>query len=136
MNVLVDTSVWSEFLRRRSNKSSNVSIELKNLIDNHQVSMIGPIRQELLSGIKNKSEFEILKDRLHAFPDEIIQTTDYETAAEYFNICRSKGIQGSFIDYLICAISSRHNLSIFTLDKDFNSYSKYLPIILHKSPAS
>jgi predicted nucleic acid-binding protein len=57
---------------------------------------------------------------------------DYEEAASYYNRCRSKGIQGSSTDYLICAIATRHDLAIFTDDRDFGRYSKLLPIRLYR----
>ena len=51
-------------------------------------------------------------------------------AADYFNICRSHGIQGSNTDFLICATANRRNHEIFTTDKDFINFSQYLPIVL------
>jgi hypothetical protein len=43
---------------------------------------------------------------------------------EYFNTLRSKGIQGSNTDFLICAVSTRNNMPIFSNDNDFNHYKK------------
>jgi transposase len=60
-----------------------------------------------------------------------IVSEDYERAAGMFNDCRKKGIQGSQVDFLICAVSVNHGLEIFTLDKDFRHYGKVLDIILH-----
>ena len=57
---------------------------------------------------------------------------DYIAAAGFFNLCRSKGVQGSNTDFLICAVAVRAKVSIFTLDKDFDLFSKHLPIVLHK----
>ena len=57
---------------------------------------------------------------------------DYELAAEYFNICRSKGVQGSNTDFLICVVSLNNRFPIFASDKDFEIFSKYIPIILVK----
>ena len=54
-------------------------------------------------------------------------------AAKYFNRCRSKGIQGSNTDFLICAMANRNKFSIFTTDKDFELFSKHIEIILHKA---
>jgi predicted nucleic acid-binding protein len=48
-----------------------------------------------------------------------IDRSDYERAAHVFNACRRKGIQGSNIDFLICAVAHRHAMPIFTLDRDF-----------------
>ncbi|MCD6116228.1 PIN domain-containing protein [bacterium] len=130
MKILVDTCIWSLALRRnRNNKDPSVSV-LKDLINDALVQMIGPIRQEILSGIKIKNQFDHLKKYLSAFPDLFLETEDYELAAEYFNINRQKGIQGSNTDFLICSVSSRYKLPIFTNDKDFISYQKNIPIIL------
>jgi len=95
--------------------------------------MIGPIRQEILSGIRSKSQFKKLREHLESFPDLPILTEDYVTAAQFFNHCRSKGIQGSNTDFLICAVAVRNKFSIYTTDKDFELFSKYIQIILHKA---
>lgn len=44
------------------------------LVDTHQIAMIGPIRQELLFGIKVPAQFKKLRERLRAFPDHPINT--------------------------------------------------------------
>ena len=92
--------------------------------------MIGPIRQELLSGISDVSQFNRLKDIFSAFEDIPLESKHFIKAAEFSNICRKKGIQGSTIDFLICAVANIENLIIFTTDKDFASYRKHLPIKL------
>jgi predicted nucleic acid-binding protein len=90
--------------------------------------MIGPVRQELLSGIFDKKVFEDLKSKLQSFDDLPICTKDYETAAEYFNTCRKNGVQGSHTDFLICALACNNDLLVFTTDQDFRHYAKHLPI--------
>lgn len=133
MNILVDASVWSLALRRgRKSKSPPVQ-ELRNLISDNRVKMIGPIRQELLSGIREETQFKELEKHLAAFQDFPIVTDDYISAARFFNLCRAKGIQGSNTDFLICALAVRNRLAIFTTDKDFRSFARHLPIVLHKS---
>ncbi|MFO7766132.1 MAG: hypothetical protein R6V33_06850 [Pelovirga sp.] len=54
MNVLVDTCIWSLALRRKKSEQDAVVNELGELISEGRAQLIGPIRQELLSGIKNK----------------------------------------------------------------------------------
>ncbi len=138
MNVIVDTSIWSLVLRRPKNtilspEEQSVTEELKELIKELRVSIIGPIRQEILSGISDKNQFDKLKNLLRSFQDLAIETDDYEKAAEFYNICRKRGIQGSHIDFLICAIAERYEMHIFTSDKDFLLYSKYLPVTLYRN---
>ena len=55
MKVLVDTCVWSQLLRKATDENDPIVLELNELIKEYRVQMIGPIRQELLSGIKNKN---------------------------------------------------------------------------------
>ena len=93
--------------------------------------MIGPIRQESLSGIKEPERFEKIRDALRAFPSQRIDEPIYELAASFHNHCRSKGIQGSHTDFLICACAVRWKASILTKDKDFTRYAKHTPIELY-----
>lgn len=131
MKIIVDTCIWSLALRRSNVKADSYIEELKNLIEEIRVQFIGPIRQELLSGIKSKTQFSKLKQHLKSFEDVELKAEDYELAAEYFNAARKKGIQGSNTDFLICAISTRHNMSILTTDKDFTEFQSVFPVRLH-----
>lgn len=131
MRVLVDTSVWSLALRRSEHARNPEAAELRRLIGAHVVAIIGPIRQEILSGVRDQVQFESLKTHLAAFPDLPLHEEDYVTAASFYNLCRAKGIQGSNTDFLICAAAVRHELSVFTTDGDFPQFAKCLPIVLH-----
>ena len=128
--VLVDTSVWSLALRGRTPREASVAEQLTRLIDENQVKIIGAIRQELLSGYTDKNSYEKLRQKLLYFPNEPTLDSDYEAAAEYSNFCRSKGIQGSHVDFLICSVAIRAKFKIYTTDKDFKHYPKHLPLLL------
>ena len=134
MKVLVDTSVWSLALRRSHRaptRAEPLVDELRSLIQEGRVAMIGPIRQEVLSGVRTAEAFEQLRVHLEPFADEPLETADFERAAEHFNTCRAKGVQGSNLDFLICAAAERRGLPIFTTDADFARFAKLLPIELH-----
>jgi predicted nucleic acid-binding protein len=131
MSVIVDTSVWSLALRRNpSLHPSHAVIVLRNLIIDDQVALLGAIRQEILSGIRNFEQFSRLRNYLRAFPDLELTSEDYELAAEFFNTCRSKGIQGSNTDFLICAVAHHRSYSILTTDNDFQSFQAQIPVVL------
>ncbi|MBN2037032.1 MAG: PIN domain-containing protein [Chitinispirillaceae bacterium] len=129
MNVLVDTCVWSYALRH---KKPNIEIKekLKDIISDGRLAIIGPIRQEILSGVSSENQFESLKEHLSPFEDIPLHSNHFITAAEFHNICMKKGIQGSHTDFLICSISYLEKLKIFTTDLDFTKYKKHLPIEL------
>ena len=132
MKVIVDTSVWSLALRRSTTIASAETIELKKLIQNQSVVMLGCIRQELLSGIRELAWYEPLRERLSAFPNQILNENCYELAAKMFNECRAKGVQGSNTDFLICAAAQLNQLAIYTTDQDFKHYQKILSISLYQ----
>jgi predicted nucleic acid-binding protein len=136
MNVVIDTSVWSLALRRQKASQAAEALELAELIREGRAAMLGPVRQELLSGVRGEAQYETLREHLRAFPDVSLEAEDYEEAASYFNRCRSKGVQGSNTDFLICAAAARRRFGILTTDADFPRFAKLLPIELHTPRAS
>lgn len=106
--------------------------QLAELIKEGRARIFGLIRQELLSGIKTSAHYESLRETLRAFPDELVNTADYEAAAKASNDCRAKGIMVSVVDILICAVTLERELFIFTTDPDFKNYAKVLPLKFYK----
>ena len=136
MNVLVDTSVWSLAFRRSRASSRGDALmvaELTELIQEGRALLMGPIRQELLSGISDARQFKALRDRLRAFNDVSLHGRDYERAAEFSNSCRQAGVQGSHVDFLICSVAAGSSAAILSTDKDFVRYAEHLPITLHEA---
>ena len=140
MMVLVDTPVWSLALRRKPEqlnpRERQLTQTLAELVREGRVQLLGPIRQELLSGIREEVQFRKLRDYLRAFPENPLQAADYEEAAHMNNRCRTHGIAGSAIDFLICAAAHRRAWSIFTTDRDFQNYASVLSLRLHLGSAS
>lgn len=132
MNVLVDTCVWSVAFRRRSRQVEPAVNELTSLITEGRVRLVGPVRQELLSGIKHGEQFERLRERLRSFPDLELDRADFEDAASAGNHCRGLGVQGSSVDFLLCAVALRRKLAIFTTDADFSRFEQPLGLTLHR----
>jgi predicted nucleic acid-binding protein len=132
VKVIVDTSVWSHAFRRDHLVDAPEALELRRLIKDFRATIIGPIRQEILSGIPNAKQFTTLRGLMSAFVDEPLVAEDYERAASFFNRCRTKGIQGSHVDFLICSVAASRGRPIFSTDKDFAGYAKVLPIKLYK----
>ena len=135
MNVLVDTSVWSLAFRRKPEDLNAVEQtlvqELRQLIQEDRAQVLGVVRQEVLSGIKNHHQFEKLRRVLRPFSDEPLYIEDYERAADASNRARAKGIAMSAVDALLCAVALHKGLLIFTTDPDFKHYSRVLPLKLH-----
>lgn len=132
MRVLVDTCVWSAVLRRGASVYDPVRAEMERLIRDGAVELIGPIRQEILSGIRDAAQFEKLRRQLEAFPTIEILADDYVRAARFYNDCRARGVQGSGTDLLICAVAARQGIQVFTTDRDFDRYAGIIRVELHR----
>lgn len=109
-------------LRRRSTavlnrEEESIHASLIEAIQDGRVAMIGPIRQEVLSGIKDEAQFVKLCAALGAFPDAELTTFHYEEAARLFNLCRSRGVECGATDILICTLAIQMQWSILTSDR-------------------
>jgi predicted nucleic acid-binding protein len=135
VEVLVDTNIWSLVLRRPKGRLSEYENERiaawRELVQGGRARLIGPVRQELLSGIRETAQFERVRDELRAFPDEALIPADYEQAAYWSNECRRRGVTGSGVDFLICSVAIARGWQIFTADADFRAYAKVIPLRLH-----
>ena len=138
MMVLVDTPVWSLALRRKtvnlSAQEMKITLLLQELVRDSRAELLGSVRQELLSGIRDEAQFRRIRDHLRGFADVSLQIEDFEEAAAINNRCRGSGVAGSAVDMLICSISLRHGWQIFTTDRDFFHYAKVVPIQLFSAP--
>jgi len=84
VNVIVDTTVWSLALRRRreqlSSSEQDLVVEWENLAASDRAVLVGPIRQEVLSGIRDEKVFTALQARLSHFRSLEILPGDYDQA--------------------------------------------------------
>jgi len=138
VRVLVDTPIWSLGLRRKRRQLSagdrGLVAAWADLIRERRLLILGPIRQEILSGVRDDSTFERLRQHLRAFDDEPLTSHDYEEAARCHNVCRRAGVAGSGVDFLLCAVALTRGAAIFTTDADFTRYAEHLPLSLYQAP--
>jgi len=122
MKAIVHTCVWSLGLRRGSQARLNTEeqktlADLREAIRDRRAAIIGPIRQEVLSGIRDRVWFAKTRELLDPFLDEEITSDDYIEAARLFNLCRDHGVECGPVDILICSVAVRHGFGILTSDK-------------------
>ena len=137
--VVVDTSALSLLMRRAQPSrltaaEASVRREVSRLATAGDLVLIGMVRQEVLSGIFNNQRFTAVRDALRAFRDHPVGPGDHERAAEMFTTCRRAGIQGSVVDYLVCAVAERLAGPVLASDVDFERYATVLSVRLHVIP--
>lgn len=128
----MDTPIWSYALRSDQQSHHAEVAALTFLIRDQRALIIGPIRQELLSGYSDIRAYQRLRKKLAAFGNTPILDADYEAAAQLCNACRRQGVQGSHTDFLICAVAKRIEAAIFTTDRDFDHYDRIVTLKLFK----
>jgi hypothetical protein len=125
VKLLVDAPVWSLALRRKNAGSlspdeQRLKAQLVQAIQDGRIAMLGFLRQELLSGIKEKAQFDRVKAALDPYLDEPINTGDHEYAARIYNECRNQGVEPGTVDILICAVAVRRGWGVLSSDGTLN----------------
>jgi predicted nucleic acid-binding protein len=125
VKLLVDTSVWSLALRRKTTatlslEEQKLKAELVRAITEGRVAMLGLLRQEILSGIKEDAQFDKVKAALDPYLDESINIADHEFAARVYNECRNQGLEAGTVDILICAVAARRGWEVLSGDNGLN----------------
>lgn len=110
--ILVDTSVWIEFLKRNEYYFS----DLRTQIENQTVFAFEPIFGELLQGVKNRREKEIIEQYWKFLPKIDIDECWIKAgmlSAERKLLSHGVGL----VDTCILVASTETNSRIWTLDK-------------------
>lgn len=120
MKVIVDTSVWSLAIRRKSLSDQPEVDRLAELIDADQpIYLMGIILLEVLRNIKEQPQAQKIRRQLEPFPILDLERSGYIRAAMLGSLCRSKGIQVGTVDILIAQTAIEHDCHLLTTDKDF-----------------
>jgi hypothetical protein len=117
--ILVDTSVWVDFLRGVNSPQRRT---LHRLIeDEEDISITEIILVEILQGIKDDRDYRTTKDYLLEYP--VYQAKGIETylkAAEIYRDCRKRGkTVRKTVDCIIAAICIENGLTLLHKDSDF-----------------
>ncbi len=131
MNILVDTSVWSLALRRKSSVKSTEAQHLEKLfLSGEAIQVTGIILQEILQGIRTNEQTAKLLAYFHSFPLLSPSRDHYIYAASLYTTCRRSGIKVSTADCLIASIAIKYDCYLFTTDNDFLHMQKTAPLKL------
>jgi predicted nucleic acid-binding protein len=126
--ILVDSSVWIDFLGSRPGAAGN---ELRRMIDDSEpIALTGVIVTEILQGLRR--DIRQIEQLLAQF--ELLEPAGFDTyreAAMIFRTGRAKGLSLTTIDVLIAAIAVENRASVFTIDQDFTRIARLSGLTLH-----
>jgi predicted nucleic acid-binding protein len=128
--VLVDTSVWIEFFRKKEPYYNTVS----ELMEHDSVCCAGIVFAELLQGSKSEKELNTIKEFLHVF-DFLPETRElWATAGELSFALQRKGKSMGLSDCYIASVTQAAGVRLFTLDKHFTVIQKETGLELFEMP--
>ncbi len=116
-DVLVDTSAWIEFFRDQKSKCGEV---VDVLLGEGRVCTTPLIVVEVVSGARNRNEFERLRRDFAALPCVNQPDMMWEMMLEKRWLLKSKGFgHASIPDLVIVLVALAHEKIILSTDQDF-----------------
>ena len=128
--ILVDTSVWIDFLN--GERSVHREILHRLIEDGEDVCITEIILTEILQGIKSDRDFLKVKEYLIDFPFYSPRGVEtYLKAARIYRDCRKRGkTVRKTVDCIIAAIAIENGLTLLHKDSDFDHISACAPLKL------
>lgn len=124
--VLVDTSVWIDFFRKREPCYSKV---LK-LLDEDRICCLGIVLAELIQGAQSREGIKALKDFTYVFSFLEESAKLWEKAGELAFSLKKSGKQIGLSDCYIAVAANKDKTEILTLDNHFITIKEHLDIVL------
>lgn len=115
--ILVDTSVWIDWLRRGDRPAT---LALDRLIDEGEIVLSPVVLQELLQGAKGPEQLAKLRRYFEPLPMLLPRAATYADAGVLYARCRWAGVTPrSPHDCLIAQLAVEHSVSLLHDDRDF-----------------
>ena len=126
--LLVDTSVWIDFLAPRSTRAADYF--RAKLEARESFALTEFVYLEVLQGVRDPAAARKVGTYLRAqtvlYPRHGLRT--YEAAADLYRRCRAVGITvRSTIDCLIARIALEHNATLLHRDRDYERIAQIEP---------
>ena len=116
--ILIDTSVWIEFLCKRG--KAEIKRRVADLIDRGEAAYCGPIQFEILSGAR-RSELPPIEKAFSFSTFLEFPSVCWAEAAKFDRNLREKGITVSRDDILIAAVAVYYRVAVYALDAHFQA---------------
>jgi tRNA(fMet)-specific endonuclease VapC len=125
--ILVDTSAWIEFFRK---KESSISSRLREYLKLNQACYTGPIAVELYQGAKTMKEVEVIDELLQTIHYVDIVRSHYDHAGLISHKAARSGKIFSVVDLILAVVAHDEQLKLLSLDAHFKEISHFCPLSL------
>ena len=125
--ILVDTSAWIEFFRK---KESSISLIVREYLKLNQACYAGPIAVELFQGAKTSKEVEVIDQLLETIHYVEITRSHYHHAGQISHKAARSGKLFSIVDLILAVVAHDEELKLLSLDTHFKEISRFCPLLL------
>jgi hypothetical protein len=123
--VLVDTSIWIDFFKKRENKTNE---QVTLLLREDQAVYTGIIATELFKGARGEKELSILKTLFYNISLVKEAEETYMKAGMIGYHLAQKGFNAGTVDLLISQIVIENDLMLLTRDQHFKKIAEMYPL--------
>ena len=122
--VLVDTTVWVDFLNNK--KTAHVQALEQLVADEEDICTCGVILTEVFQGIRDEADYSRTYSRFDAFLYLPMDRHTFVKAAELHRSLRRRGITiRKTVDCMIAAVAMEHKVPLLHNDKDFDPLEEF-----------
>ena len=127
MKVLVDSTVWIDYLRNVQNRQTEL---LEKLITDHEdLCLCGFVLTEVLQGIRDEQQYTRVKRSLDNLLYLEVDKTTFELAATIYRELRKQGITiRNSVDCLIAATVLQQGVHLLDNDRDYEYIDQHYPL--------
>lgn len=126
-NVLVDTSIWVDYFR---GKSDQVAEKLDQILSENEVYVPKIVLAELIQGAKSEKEISVIQDFCDAFHVVDQSENSWLEAGRLSYRLKKQGKNSHLIDCYIAVIAKEHHCAVYTLNRHFQDIKGILDINL------
>lgn len=121
--VLIDTCIWVEFF---TNATSPVTAQVKQLVKQDRVAIVGPVITEVLIGIRSSQRANWVWSLLINLHVLEIERDDWREAANLGKLPAVVQRRVPLTDLLLAAVAMRTRSEVLTIDPDFDHFPTLL----------
>lgn len=122
--VLVDTTVWVDFLNNK--KTTHVQALEQLVADEEDICTCGVILTEVFQGIRDEADYNRTYSRFDAFLYLPMDRHTFVKAADLYRSLRRRGITiRKTVDCMIAAVAMEHKVPLLHNDKDFDPLEEF-----------
>jgi hypothetical protein len=123
MKVLVDSTVWIDFLNARQTEQTR---RFKDSIQNlDEICYCGFVLMEVLQGVRNERERFVVRQQ---FENLVYLDADRSTFELGATIYRELRRQGVTMDCLVAAVVIQHGVNFLENDRDYKFIDRHFPL--------